>query len=105
MANCADCHQPFAGTPWRYNTAGARVHCDCNEQPPDGPRGSPGDAHHTKPRPAWHRHGKALAQIRWRQIAADHAPHNRFAASVHRQHYPITPAQGAVLDRLQRQRA
>jgi hypothetical protein len=120
VATCADCNTEFAGTPWRYNTAGKRVHVNCNDAPPPPALGSFGDPHGNRPQPGWAKRKPKAApirtaqtartdtirheQARWRQIAQDHAGWSHVAKSVLKQRYPITPRQGAVLDRLQRQK-
>jgi len=105
MANCADCGQPFAGTPWQYNPAGQRIHCDCNERPPEGALGSPGSAHlYPKPAPNWGTKPARVHndQIRWRQLARQHAHWSGFARAILKRDTPITPAQGAALDKMER---
>lgn len=107
MAACANCAQPFAGTPWRYDEEGQRIHVDCRERPPEAPLGGPGNAHlRPNPAPAWGNRGQTRVrndQVRWRQLAQEHATWSSFARDVLKQRYPISPGQGAVLDKMERQ--
>jgi hypothetical protein len=95
MAACSRCHREFAGTPWRYADDGTRIHTNCEDA-----------EFHNVPIPPRetrrHISEDERRQSRWRQIAHTHAHWSKFARHIVNQPQRISPAQGAVLDKIER---